>query len=234
LLSHVRTAARRPETLAVHGESLADLARDFQRECPWVRAVEGIETAYPNRLVVHLEYRKPVAFLRTAQNNTIFLDRDGVVLPEPELDRSACGPLVRILPEPGATVAEPRGPGLLLRLGPGRDGSPGDAAPAQAAAGLAGFLLDQQAAAGSADRVPKVLAIHDQRGALWMELNGPCLVLWTSSWANPPPGEPSPGRKWAALRDWFARNNAASLKPPNILVFDRDRAVLRRGPDGGS
>lgn len=50
------------------------------REVPWVRDA-SIARVWPNRLIVHVEERAPVAFLALPRSRVALIDADGVILP---------------------------------------------------------------------------------------------------------------------------------------------------------
>lgn len=224
LLERIRQASGRPETLPVQGIDLSELAQDFSRHSPWIRAVQGIDRVYPNRLIVRLEYRRPVAFVRT-RSGMIVIDRDGVVLPYEELSDPTCGTLIEVALASGDTSQAKGTAGLLLRFSQGPEESAADSRPAVYAAGLAAFLLAQRETP-PATRVPTVRAVQLKGRSVWVELDGPCQVLWSAHWDQP--GEPSDAVRWKTLREWFDRNPASSLKYPEYLVLERDRAVRKR------
>lgn len=225
LLEQVRLASGRPETLSVPAIDLAELAADFQRDAPWVRSVRAIDRSYPNTLVVRLEYRRPAAFLRTRERR-LTIDRDGVVLPESEIDRGASGRLVELaLADPAGPPVEARA-GRVLKFGEGAGASPEGMERIPFAANLCGFLFDRQGV-GPAPLVPRVIAVQLQQASLWLDLEGPCQVLWSARQGRV--GELSDERKWQALQEWFEQHRASTLRHPAYLAFERTRAVVVGG-----
>jgi hypothetical protein len=231
LLEQVRAHAKRPERLAVQELDLAQLAQDFQRESPWVRAVLGVERAYPNRLTVRLEYRQPVAFLRRGSGiGTIYVDRDGVVLPAEELDVEAAGRLIPFqvdLPA-GATINARDGRALKIEPAPSaRAVIAPDLVPQ--AAQLAEFVRQRERLEPDVAAAIGVDAIHGQpRSGLWLQFARQKMVRWGAGPGSEAPGEPDAARKWGLLAQWIARNRNAmnALRHPAYLAFERDRVVV--------
>jgi hypothetical protein len=231
LLEGVRKGAGRPETLALLDLDLDALAQDFRRESPWVRAVRGIDRAYPDRLVVALEYRRPVALLRLGKRR-IVLDADGVVLPEEAVDLARAGPLVLLALAGTAEAGAPLDarPGRVLGLAPA--GAP-PAEPARVPAALAGLLRKRGAVAASGTKAPAgdggpaVAAIQtDAQGRLWVELAGGSLVHWGRADGTREPGDPDDSQKLDALAAWLRDHPAERPIPPRFLAFDHDRLVV--------
>ncbi|MCA1685620.1 MAG: hypothetical protein LC745_06465, partial [Planctomycetia bacterium] len=63
----------------------------------WVDKVLRVEVGHPNRVVVRLAYRDPVAVerLNDATDRTV-VDREGVILPRKDIDFDRVGPLVKL------------------------------------------------------------------------------------------------------------------------------------------
>jgi hypothetical protein len=238
LLEQVRSKSNRPETLRVQDLDLAALAADFQRDSPWVRGVLGIERAYPNRLAVRLEYRRPVAFVRTSGRSgpPIYLDREGVVLPGDDLDSEAAGPLIRLLlPTPEGASVTPRDGRHLTIDPPARSGETPTADPVRDAARLAGFFHDRRALPGLAGSPIVVEAIHGSEQGLWVQLAGTKLLFWGAAPGTESPGDPDVGRKWDLLQDWLSRNTKTfqALRGQRpFLRFGRDRVEVVDARDG--
>jgi hypothetical protein len=237
LLVRVGAQARWPESLPVQDLDLRDLARDFRNHCPWVarlRHPRGIERSYPNHLVVHLDYREPVAEVRFGSSSFV-LDADAVILPADDLDRDVTGPLIQ-----------------LDGLDPPSDGRPGRYwetsadAPARpdpraaAAARLAAFLKARarlEGPGGSPLSHPVAINYDEDLGLLWLRSK-----LWVRGkdriwvyWGEAPdaeaPGRPTAAEKWTLLRDWVRRHDPSGVANPesDYLDFARGGVVVRRG-----
>jgi hypothetical protein len=229
LLGRVREQARWPEPLPVLDLDLQDLARDFRNHCPWVARVRrprGIVRSYPNRLVVGLDYREPVAEVRFG-SSVFVLDGDAVILPADDLDRDAAGPLIR-----------------LDGFDPPFDGRPGRAwatsadglatpdPRASAAARLAAFLkartrLEEP---GGSPLFRPVAIHHDaDDGLLWVRSGGRTWVCWGEAPGAEAPGRPTATEKWVMLREWSRRHVPPGVEYPDFLAFDKDGVGRRKG-----
>lgn len=222
LLDVVRRRSNRPEILSSLAVDLGQLAADFQRESPWVRAVREVVVPDRNHVVVRLEYREPVARLELGAGRRVAVDRDGVVLPGDDLDLQAAGPLIRLVGfvPPGATVVPLAGRSLIVE--PAGSGPVADwRAPFQAAARLAAFLRARPEGA------PAILAIHNHSGHLFLEAEGGAMILWSPLPGAERPGAPTDAERWALLRLWLKDHRLRDLQNPDFLDFERDRAVIR-------
>ncbi len=219
LLEQVRQRANLPESLAVLEVDLGKLARAFAVYSPWVEQVDGIRRDYPNRLVVQLTYRRPVAFLLEGSPEPIVLDRHGVVLPLKEIDPGTLLELIKIVnvagpfePSPGKMLA-PAGSDTEVKL--------------RAATELAWFFQRN-----TPDRLPslspvRVTQVNLKFGekSLYARTAAGLWVLWGDAPGHEPPGSPGATRKWEFLQDWVARH-PPPYDPGDYLVFTRERALL--------
>lgn len=228
LLERVRVQAHWPELLPVLNLDLEDLARDFRNHSAWVARVRrprGIERSYPNRLVVRLDYREPVAEVRCGPSAFV-LDGDAVILPADDLDRDAAGPLVR-----------------LHGLDPPFDGRPGQywgsaadglAEPdprAAAASRLAAFLKakTRREAPGRLPFRPIAIRHRDPDGSLCVLGEASTWVCWGEAPGAEVPGRPTAAEKWEMLRAWARLHGPADVVDPDFLDFTRDGVVVRTG-----
>src|SRR3954454_4985797 len=74
----------------------AELLREFRLYC-WVKRAERAQRASPNRIVIHLEYRTPVAraFL-PGRPGVVLVDESGVILPPVDVEEATAGRLIRL------------------------------------------------------------------------------------------------------------------------------------------
>lgn len=80
LLDRIWQRAELPERFSILEPGLAEkLGRAFEQS-PWVREVKRIQLAYPTTIEIELEYRRPVALVRSAEG-FYPIDRDGILLP---------------------------------------------------------------------------------------------------------------------------------------------------------
>jgi hypothetical protein len=84
LLAQVQDVAGLPDTLQTLDADLAERLRDAFARNPWVREVEEVRIVHPATIRVKLEYREPVAVVRSVRGAEP-VDRDAVLLPIGEL-----------------------------------------------------------------------------------------------------------------------------------------------------
>ncbi len=231
VLEQVREGAGRPETLPLLDVNLAELAKDFQRESPWIRAVTGITRAYPNRLTVSLRYREPAALLRLGSGRRLVLDAESVVLPEDAVDLSLARPVVLLAvaaaDEEGATLSAR--PGRVLQLLPS-GAAPTE--PARVPVALAAFFQNREIVVSAGTPMPSpprptVAAIQtDPQGRLWVELSGRLLVLWGRADGTRETGELDNAGKLDRLNAWFNDHPTSLPLRPRFLASDHDRVVV--------
>ncbi len=229
-------ASQRPDApFSALEQSLEGLARDF-RLYAWVKRVSRVERTAPNRLVVRLEYRQPVALASFGDAPPpLLIDEEGVILPIDDIDDEARKSLIHLLNLPPPLE---RRVGKVWLSGESRRGiEVGAPDPRVPAAGrLAAFLL---AARRSESRpVPLALwpiAIYWDSGsktAFFVENGEKSLLYWRE-----PPGSESPGQltardRWERLRDWVKNHSETTVKYPFYLDFKASGVVLGRGREG--
>jgi hypothetical protein len=231
-LGRVRALSHRPEgPFSALDVELEGLARDF-RLYGWVRGVGLIERASPNRLTVHLEYRKPVAWAELpGEKAPALLDAEGVILPFGEADAERNGHLVTIrgIDHPLIQVVgldppfEPR-PGHVWK-----DGDAPDAGGrVLAAVSLAAFFnakLDREPRP-----IPRVLQpvfLHSlPEGGLFVQNAENSMLYWPEG-----PGLPSNDQRWADLHRWIRGRASTDVRRPNYLDFTKDGVVVKKGND---
>ena len=227
LLERVRSRAGRPERISVLQIDLKELANAFRRESPWVLDVDRVTRAYPNHLEVHLAYRRPAAALRVGAG-TIILDREGVVLPEDDVNRSAAPTidLLRVLPanlDPSSLEALP---GKLFKAQSADPDHPETAVVADAAR-LAGFFVDRDAAGPDARAKVGIKAIHRDGTRYFVETTTVTMILWGQAPGAEHPGDPKADEKWEMLLNWVESHSLAGVRYPAYLEFKGGRAVVR-------
>lgn len=190
-----------------------DRLRDAFRVCPWVEDVQAIERKFPNRLIVHLRYREPVAFIRL-NAATVYLDKDGVVLPEDDVDPNQGALLRLVFLEPLDAV-----PGLPLQARLTIAGSSEEPLPAQRiqeAARLAQFLKprrDPSSPAAARFVIQHLAPLGSRRLCLY--IGEGIWVNWGETPGSEPAGTPTAEEKWVMLEDWVDRHGVAPLDPVN-------------------
>src|SRR4051812_14433288 len=95
-LARLRDANRQPAEQSVLDLDLERLGDVFRLD-PWVAKVSRVERAHPNRVVVHLVYRQPVACVSLREDSrVIILDAEGVVLSQKEIDPHVRKALIQV------------------------------------------------------------------------------------------------------------------------------------------
>jgi hypothetical protein len=229
LLERVRTRAGWPETFALLDARLADLAEDFRRECPWARAVPRVKAVNPNRVVVELEYREPVAACVWPGPPRI-VDRDGVVLPDEDFNPECVRTLIKLLglAPTGATPANFEAqPGRVFKF-IASPGAQADTEPTREAARLAAYFHGRSAVSSSTVTSILIVAIHRTPQGLYAQTEDGALILWGDPPGSEPPGELTADQKWALLAEWVANGTALSaVAYPRYVAFERGHLVIR-------
>jgi hypothetical protein len=224
LLAQVRERAGLADDIPVLAEDLAQLRKAFARESPWVKRVLRIERLYPNRLIVRLEYRKPVAFVRLRDETRLYLDHDGVVLPAGEIDPDATGLLIGLRLKDLIVSGARSGQTASVSE---TDNGPPLKDPIPAACAFATFLLSKTAGT-TADEIPfRVEKVHVIPKAISLEVRPAAMILWAPTAPKDLEGGPSDEQKWAWLRDWAHSHQLEDVSKDEYLDFTRTGIVLR-------
>lgn len=236
LLERARLGGAYPETISVPDLDLERFATTMTRESPWARAVERVQRVGRNRVVVEVEVREPVAVIQLgdARNSMLIaLDRDGVVLPDEDLDREAAGPLIllagmapRTLPD---GVKESR-PGRRLQLADNVGGAPAEVL--LEATRLAGFFREVGAHRGRPQAPCQITVIQeDARGALWAQTADRAMLLWRPA-ASGAADLASNREKWEVLVAWLENHRTGDYPSPgHFITIGRDGVRARSARD---
>lgn len=223
-LDRVREAAAlKADSFPVLEVPPQELKRVFGLYC-WVERVLRVEKRYPNRVIISLEYRKPVAIPESASG--LLLDGNGVFLPVKDVERAALPTPIPI--RASGKPYNPR-PGEKWKQGDPEKGPVETKELAVKAARLAAFLQTARTAIKPDRSAPSVLLIHaKEEGGLW--------VLWEKTWVHwhhapgdEETGEPGADAKWTALGEWFGQHGAREVAFPEYLAFTRAGIEVRKG-----
>lgn len=240
ILEEVRKEANRGESVPLLDLDLQELRNDFSR-CPWVKKVLKIDRSRFGKLIVHLEYRKPVAVVpfKKFAPGAFVLDDEAVVLPARDIDWTIDnGPyLVRGMTWPLIKIQDVAEDSPTPKVGlPWKrtveDGNLEDRDPmVLRAAIIARFLQDRRLSLSSPREAPNFVSIHLPQGPdkpFFLVDDHENLILWGKAPGDEKPGEPSPEARWAMLLAWIKAHGPLEAKSPHYLKFTNTTAVIDR------
>jgi hypothetical protein len=225
-LHGVLEAAQRPDTpYSMLDLDLEELRREF-RLYPWVKLVGQVVRKYPNRIIVPLEYRTPVArALLPGKPGLVLVDDEGVILPSDDVDLEAVGRTILL------GKFEPP-----FELRPGRVWSSSEGKPDEhvlAAVKLAAFLrsaLVHVPAPVAPVLQPKAIyPIPNVKNGLWLVNSESSLILWGDPPGDEPPGSLTASEKWAMLQRWLPHRPKAPVLSPFYLSFTKEGIAVLKG-----
>lgn len=183
---------------------------------PWVRRVLSVQTQPPNRVLAEVEYRRPVAALKTREG-LIPIDLDATPLPPGSLPRN----LVQRLPRVGLAIGEAESRCAPLPQSPW---------PSQELAGAVALV----AAFGDAWRDLHLFEVHVEQPPIVrdggryygyrLRSTGNTIIFWGAAPGVGPQGETPFNRKLALLRELIARS-----RPLDSVVTSPEWIDVRNG-----
>jgi hypothetical protein len=222
----VQEAAQRPDVpYSALDVDLGELRREF-RLYSWVKHVGQVERKPPNRIIVPLDYRTPVARAPLpGKAGLVLLDVDGVILPADDVDPDAVGRTILL------SRFEPP-----FELRPGRVWSSSEGRPDERVLGavkLAAFL-QSALARGKEPVVPSlqpkaIYPIANVKDGLWLVNRESTLVLWGAPPGAEGPGNLSAEEKWAMLLRWLPNRPKVPVLSPSYLSFAKEGVVILKG-----
>jgi hypothetical protein len=227
-LDQVREAAGYGQSIEVLSEDLSHLRDAFAGHSPWVQRVARIERLYPNRLIARLAYREPVAKLGTEKSRSLYLDREGIVLPASDIDEAAARPLIPLKLEGPMSVVDIRaGRAITVVQSPGAQPV---TAPMRAAARQASFLRAQLLAHAKNPPPFTIDAIYvDARSiSLAIVAQPVAMILWET------PGKRGDGAplgdddKWTRLLAWTDAHDITKITSDEWLQISRSGVTVHR------
>jgi hypothetical protein len=233
-LDRVRTTAQRPdEPFSALDLDLADLIREFRYYC-WVKRVVKVERLPPNRIIVRLEYRSPVAWSAplSKSNARLLLDEYGVMLPAEDVDEDRPGRLIQVI---GLDPPFEPGPGLVWKK---RDASQALGKADErvlATVKLAVFLrskLEQEPTPVPPALRPVAIWVttKQEKSFVFVQNAENTMILWAGKPGLETPGPQAADRRWGDLRDWFRfHSDHPPIQLPSYLDFSKDGVVIREG-----
>ena len=206
-----------------------EIARRLLVKMPWVESVKAVRVLHPDRLVLELAYRRPVAALSLVKQGVILLDSHGVVLKSADVRKDYLDNMIQFnYADRLVDQVVQRGGKHPAQLAPGQAWN--DVRIAESLA-LAGFLTEQDLARKRLRRLFRLIDAANVQDNLLVRTSED---LWIS-WGRPPgqeqPGEPKAETKWRLLMEWLQLHGQSSAIDVNqsMLVFEKDRAVLTSG-----
>jgi hypothetical protein len=218
-LRRVRENAREDEILPVLDLPRDRIELDF-KQFPWVDSVLRVEYP-PQRIVVHLAYKKPVAVIPHPDGEDALLDSKGHLLPAEDVDLTRLGPLIKIGDRGLAHSAQTQSGHRVWRsTAQGLEGERQGRAVLRAAR-LAGFLQDPDRAS-EVQAIPalRILAIWatDPRGLFVQTAEGN-MVLWGDAPGEEVAGGIEASEKWELLKKWAKSDSGRSLPQGDFWAF---------------
>jgi hypothetical protein len=193
LLHDVIENANLPEKLRLLDATLVHDVSEAFRLNPWVEDVVSVTKSYPAKVVVVLNYRRPVAMVEVKQGQYP-IDSHGVLLPPQDFSVSD----TRMYPFVTGVVSTPQGPAGTLWGDPVVEGAAGLAAelgPSWKKLGLATILCP-----ASADDRAKI-----DEGVFVLLSKGGSRIVWGHAPGTDHPGELSTKQKVGRLEDYVKR-----------------------------
>ena len=221
ILSRVRERAKVDGLIRLLDQDLRELGLSFAKHSPWVAKVDRVARAYPNRILIQVTYREPVARVDLSPDRFVAVADDGVVIAGEDLIPSIAASLPRLK---GFTSPPQDLPGHYL--GADRDGR----VPAEisAAVALAKFL---RASAGADGQPARFASVNVSKGAdrLLLRTQGGLWVLWHNAPGREDPDEPAASEKLDRFLQWEAIHHNEPFTDEDCLVFVGNAARLK-GP----
>ncbi len=227
LLEQVRNGRKPLEVFSYFDLDQNVLLNDFRLN-PWISRAEVATRTFPKTVTVSLVYREPVARVVTEEGGPFLVDREGVVLPRDDVDRSWAENLVEIMADNPPTEPEP---GLAW---PGDD-PPGKIGPRSRvvqAARLARFFQDRRVKDSPKSPQTEPRKIYDAKDSkvLWVYMADPKIVVnWGPIQDRNVAGEPSNFDKWRWLTE-KAGTFTVNFQKGESLGFRPDGIEMRRPP----
>jgi hypothetical protein len=223
-LERVRVSAEEPETLSTLDLDLARLVLSFQRY-GWVKKVVGARIEHPNRVVIRLVYREPVA--RFYESHEFALDKDGVVLPRDDIDWVAAEPLIELYEM--TPPSDPR-PGLICRPSSADGGFAPEDGRVLAASKMAAFLKSCLVRDGGDASALRFIVHPTVHNGLYVECCRNLMFHWGEAPGEEAPGELSAEAKWTWLRDSVKRLGTSEGRKPLYLYPPKASVVRTKAP----
>jgi hypothetical protein len=222
-LDRVRNEDPAWETISVLGVDFKELAGVFRLNC-WVDKVLRVERAYPNRLVVHLQYLVPVAVGQESAGAFWVIDKNGVILPHQDIDEKFLDRLIQVvnLDPP----FDPQ-PGRVWKSQKGANGQAEGDARVLAAAKLADYLRTMSEREKPLPSPEPFHFIHIQDQTLFVQYGPSTMFRWGEPPGNEAPGQLTAAEKWTMLREWVETHPNPPDESPSYLVLEFTKTGIK-------
>ncbi|AGA30250.1 cell division protein FtsQ/DivIB [Singulisphaera acidiphila] len=219
-LERVRKESGDPEQFSLLDLDTEKLKLAFQRD-GWVRKAV-VMRQNPNRVVVHLDYREPVALVSVEHSRKELIDQEAVILNQDDVNLNAAATL--FLERRGGSPSLPpflRNVGETWKTESGPNKLPVVDECVLAGAKLANFLRSVQRD-DLIKRSPNIFqaVVAESESKLWVQSGDHLLVFW-----GMPPNEERPGElpfseKWKVLTNWIKQYDQSVNDPRMNYYFE--------------
>ncbi|WP_422931212.1 hypothetical protein [Singulisphaera sp. PoT] len=199
----------------------AALSKELTLNC-WAKGVVGVRQEHPNKLVIKLNMRNPVALAKLPDGTHIIIDEDGVLLPRSEIDDTNLDVPLMILVGFGEGPKS-RQPGLNWKRsrGGGELDEPDERI--VAAAKLAAFIREVQGKGRDLTGKQRFALVAPQgeqnKLAIRNEMN--LWVAWVEAPGQESVGKPSAKEKWEKVVKWIKEHGPRDIRPGEYLYFSK-------------
>lgn len=224
LVQPVRPALARFDGGSSLDLDLAVVSRAF-KHLKWIDQVDRVELVHSATTVVHLEYRRPVAFARfpvkdrEGESRELIIDREAVLLPTDEIDREA---LAYFLPITGLIAPSNSNPGVSWSGNGDIEPDPIVLAAARLAAFLVsrleddGWPLDRD---GKSWRIERIQVAGGASPRIYLFAADGTWTLWDASTSPWTTDERELLARWQMLREWVARARPTATPGTGYVEF---------------
>ncbi|WP_406700781.1 FtsQ-type POTRA domain-containing protein [Singulisphaera sp. Ch08] len=216
-LERVRKESGEPDRFSLLDLDTEKLRLAFRRD-GWVR--KAVVTRHnPNRVVVHLVYREPVALVEVDHSKNELIDQDAVILNQDDVNLNAA-PTVQLARNKPRLPPFDRQVGEAWKRASGTNKLPAVDESVQAGAKLASFLSSMQRDE-LLKRSPNLFnaVVVESATKLWVQSGVNLLVFWGMPPNEELPGELPAAEKWRVLSRWIKQDDRTKYDPEFIYGF---------------
>lgn len=225
-LDRVRKESEEPETFSLLDLDAERLKNAFKRD-GWVRKV-SVSRHNPNQVVVHLEYREPVALVLVDRSKSEMIDQDAVILNPEDVNLKEVATLQIARGDGRSFAPVSRTVGEVWKSASGTNNLPVADENVLAGAKLASFLRTEQRddLLKQGPNVFQAIVVESAK-QLWVQSGDNLLVLWGMPPHEELPGELSCDEKWKAIGNWIKQLDRSKHDPRLNYGFRFNGAQLQ-------